>query len=329
MVKFVDEVEIFVKAGKGGDGCVAFRREKFVPKGGPWGGDGGKGGDVILRAVRNKKTLIDFYFKKHFFAENGENGSSNNKKGKDGEDLIIKVPCGTVVKEIKNGEEKVIADLVNEGDNVIVAKGGKGGLGNTHFKSPTNQAPRIATKGEEGEEKIIKLELKLIADVGIIGYPNSGKSTLLSKISKARPKIADYPFTTIEPNLGVVDLGGFRSFVVADIPGLIEGASKGKGLGIKFLKHIERTKILVHLIDMSENDIINRYENLRNELKNYSSKLIEKKEIVVGNKIDLEESKKNLEKAKEYFKDILFISALKGDGIKDLLERIWKELKND
>jgi GTP-binding protein len=328
MVKFVDEVEIFVKAGKGGDGCVAFRREKFVPKGGPWGGDGGKGGDVILRAVRNKKTLIDFYFKKHFFAENGGNGSSNNKKGKDGEDLILEVPCGTIVKEIKNGEEKVIADLVNEGDNVIVAKGGKGGLGNTHFKSPTNQAPRIATKGEKGEEKIIKLELKLIADVGIIGYPNSGKSTLLSKISKARPKIADYPFTTIEPNLGVVDLGDFRSFVVADIPGLIEGASKGKGLGIKFLKHIERTKILVHLIDMSENDIINRYENLRNELKNYSSKLIEKKEIVVGNKIDLEESKKNIEKAKEYFNDIIFISALKGDGIKDLLERIWKELKN-
>jgi GTP-binding protein len=328
MVKFVDEAKIFVKAGKGGDGCVAFRREKFVPKGGPWGGDGGKGGDVILRAVRNKKTLIDFYFQKHFFAENGENGSSNNKKGKDGEDLIIEVPCGTVVKEIKNGEEKVIADLVNEGDTVIVAKGGKGGLGNTHFKSPTNQAPRIATKGEEGEEKIIKLELKLIADVGIIGYPNSGKSTLLSKISKARPKIADYPFTTIEPNLGVVDAGDFRSFVVADIPGLIEGASKGKGLGIKFLKHIERTKILVHLIDMSENDIINRYENLRNELRNYSSKLIEKKEIVVGNKIDLEESKKNIEKAKEYFKDIIFISALKGDGIKDLLERIWKELSN-
>jgi len=328
MVKFVDEAKIFVRAGKGGDGCVAFRREKFVPKGGPWGGDGGKGGDVILRAVRNKKTLIDFYFQKHFFAENGENGSSNNKKGKDGEDLIIEVPCGTVVKEIKNGEEKVIADLVNEGDTVIVAKGGKAGLGNTHFKSPTNQAPRIATKGEEGEEKIIKLELKLIADVGIIGYPNSGKSTLLSKISKARPKIADYPFTTIEPNLGVVDAGDFRSFVVADIPGLIEGASKGKGLGIKFLKHIERTKILVHLIDMSENDIINRYENLRNELRNYSSKLIKKKEIVVGNKIDLEESKKNIEKAKEYFKDIIFISALKGDGIKDLLERIWKELSN-
>jgi GTP-binding protein len=328
MVKFVDEVEIFVRAGKGGDGCVAFRREKFVPKGGPWGGDGGKGGDVILRAVRNKKTLIDFYFKKHFFAENGGNGSSNNKKGKDGEDLILEVPCGTIVKEIKNGEEKVIADLVNEGDNVIVAKGGKAGLGNTHFKSPTNQTPRIATKGEKGEEKIIKLELKLIADVGIIGYPNSGKSTLLSKISKARPKIADYPFTTIEPNLGVVDLGDFRSFVVADIPGLIEGASKGKGLGIKFLKHIERTKILVHLIDMSENDIINRYENLRNELRNCSSKLIEKKEIVVGNKIDLEESKKNIEKAKEYFKDIIFISALKGDGIKDLLERIWKELSN-
>jgi len=328
MVKFVDEVEIFVKAGKGGDGCIAFRREKFVPKGGPWGGDGGKGGDIIFKAVRNKKTLIDFYFHKHFFAENGQNGSSNNKKGKDGKDLIIEVPCGTVVKEVIDGKEKIIADLVNEGDTIIVAKGGQGGLGNTHFKSSTNQTPRIATKGEKGEEKIIKLELKLIADVGIIGYPNSGKSTLLSKISKARPKIADYPFTTVEPNLGVVDLGDFRSFVVADIPGLIEGASKGKGLGIKFLKHIERTKILVHLIDMSENDIINRYENVRFELKNYSNKLIEKKEIVVGNKIDLEESVKNIEIAKEYFKDIIFISALKGFGIKELLERIWKELQN-
>jgi len=329
MVKFVDEAEIFVKSGKGGDGCVAFRREKYVSKGGPWGGDGGKGGDVIFIAVRNKKTLIDFHFKKHFYAENGRPGSINNKKGKDGEDLIVEVPCGTVIKEIKDGKEKILADLVNEGESVIVAKGGKGGLGNTHFKSSTNQAPRIATKGEIGEEKTIKLELKLIADVGIIGYPNSGKSTLLSRISKASPKIADYPFTTIEPNLGVVSLGDFRSFVVADIPGLIEGASMGKGLGIKFLKHIERTKILVHLLDLSENDIINRYDSIRNELKNYSEKLIEKKEIVVGNKIDLEKSKKNMKIAKDYFKEIYFISALTGEGIKKLLERIWEELKND
>ncbi|MCM8807383.1 MAG: GTPase ObgE [Candidatus Omnitrophica bacterium] len=329
MAKFIDEAEIFVKGGKGGDGCIAFRRERGIPRGGPWGGDGGKGGDVIIKAVRNKKTLIDFHFQKHFFAENGRNGSGNNKKGKDGEDLIIEVPCGTVVKEILDGQEKILADLVKENDYVVVAKGGKGGLGNTHFKSSTNQTPRIATKGEKGEEKRIKLELKLIADVGIIGYPNSGKSTLLSKISKARPKIADYPFTTLEPNLGLVDLGDYRSFVVADIPGLIEGASEGKGLGMKFLKHIERTKILLHLIDLSENDIINRYKNIRKELENYSKELVKKKEIVVGNKIDLEMSKKNIEKAKRYFKEIYFISALTGEGLKELLEKIWEELKND
>lgn len=329
MVKFIDEAEIFVKGGNGGDGCIAFRRERCIPKGGPWGGDGGKGGDVVFKAVRSKKTLIDFHYQRHFFAENGGHGSGNNKKGKDGEDLIIEVPLGTLIKEIIDGEEKIIADLLHENEYVVVARGGKGGLGNTHFKSSTNQAPRIATKGEKGEEKKIKLELKIIADVGIIGYPNSGKSTLLSKISKARPKIADYPFTTLEPNLGLVDLGDFRSFVVADIPGLIEGASEGKGLGIKFLKHIERTKILIHLIDMSENDIINRYKNIRKELQNYSAKLIEKKEIVVGNKIDLEESKKNIKMAREYFKEIFFISAVKGEGIKELLERIWKELTND
>ncbi|MCM8805072.1 MAG: GTPase ObgE, partial [Candidatus Omnitrophica bacterium] len=326
--KFADEAKIYVRAGKGGNGCIAFRREKFVPKGGPWGGDGGKGGDVIFKAVKNKKTLIDFHFQKHFYAENGGDGGSNNKKGKDGDDLIIEVPCGTVIKEISNDGEKIIADLVNEEDKIVVAKGGKGGFGNAHFKSSTNQTPKIATKGEKGEEKIIKLELKLIADVGIIGYPNSGKSTLLSKISKARPKIADYPFTTIEPNLGLVTLGDYRSFVVADIPGLIEGASKGRGLGIKFLKHIERTKILLHLIDMSENDIINRYENIRKELENYSQELIKKKEIVVGNKIDLRESKENIEKAVSYFKEIYFISALKGIGIKELLKRIWEELND-
>ncbi|MCM8808872.1 MAG: GTPase ObgE [Candidatus Omnitrophica bacterium] len=329
MIKFVDEAIIYVRSGKGGDGCVAFRRERGIPKGGPWGGDGGKGGDVIFKAVRNKKTLIDFHFQKHFYAENGKPGSSNNKKGKDGKNLIIYVPCGTIIKEIINGQEKILGDLIEDGMSIVVAKGGKGGLGNTHFKSSTNQTPKIATKGELGEEKTIKLELKIIADVGIIGYPNSGKSTLLSKISKARPKIADYPFTTIEPNLGLVDLGDYRSFVAADIPGLIEGASKGKGLGIKFLKHIERTKILIHLLDLSENDIINKYENIRKELENYSPTLVRKKEIVVGNKIDLEQSKKNIERAKNYFKEIYFISALTGTGIKELLEKIWEELKND
>lgn len=325
MSKFIDEAKIWIKAGDGGDGCVAFRREKGVPKGGPSGGDGGKGGDIIFVAKKNIKTLIDFHYRRHFYAENGKPGSGNNKRGKDGEDLIIPVPCGTVIKEIKDGKEKIVADLLEE-EKVVVAKGGEGGKGNTFFKSSTNQAPKIATKGEKGEEKWIRLELKLIADAGIIGYPNSGKSTFLKRVSSANPKIASYPFTTLSPNLGVVKLSDYRSFVIADIPGLIEGASEGKGLGYKFLRHIERTKILLHFIDLSVSEPIRRYYNLKKELEKYSKILGKKKEIIVGNKIDLEISKENVKKLKKNFKEVYFISSLTGKGVKELLEVVWRKL---
>lgn len=327
MKNFIDEVKIKVKAGKGGDGCVAFRREKGVPKGGPSGGDGGKGGDIIFIGNKNMRTLIDFYYQQFLKAENGTSGSGNNKKGKDGKNLDVFVPCGTVIKEIENNKEKIIGEILKDGERIVVAKGGKGGKGNTNFKSSTNQTPRIATKGEEGEEKELKLELKLIADVGIVGYPNAGKSTLISKISNARVKIADYPFTTLIPNLGVVKLTNFRSFVVADIPGIIEGASDGKGLGIKFLKHIERTKVLLHLIDLSQSDIVERYYKLREELKKYSEKLAEKEEIIVGNKIDIETARENIKILKENFKEVYFISSLTGEGIKELEEVIWNKLE--
>ncbi|HRR96561.1 MAG TPA: GTPase ObgE, partial [Candidatus Ratteibacteria bacterium] len=272
-------------------------------------------------------TLIDFYYQNFLKGENGAHGSGNNKKGKDGVDIKVNVPCGTVIKEINEDKEKIIGEVLKDGEEIIVAKGGEGGKGNTNFKSSTNQAPRIATKGKEGEEKYLKLELKLIADVGIIGYPNAGKSTFISKISNAKVKIANYPFTTLIPNLGVVQLPDFRSFVVADIPGIIEGASGGKGLGIRFLKHIERTKILVHLIDVSEPDPVSRYYKLREELEKYSKKLLEKEEIIVGNKIDIEGTEENIKILKDTFKDVYFISALTGKGINNLLEVIWNKLK--
>lgn len=324
MVKFIDEAKIWVKAGDGGDGCVAFRREKYIPKGGPSGGNGGKGGDVIFRAVKDIRTLIDFHYKQHFKAEKGRNGEGNNREGRSGDDLIIPVPVGTIISEIKDGKEIFLVDLSEDGMEYVVAKGGKGGKGNAYFKSSTNQAPRKATPGEKGEEKYLKLELKLLADVGIVGYPNAGKSTLISKVSSARPKIADYPFTTLEPNLGVVDLGDFRSFIIADIPGLIEGASEGKGLGHKFLRHIERTKVLIHLIDLSVPDALERYYNIRKELEKYSKKLYEKPEIIAGNKIDLDVSKENSRTFKEEFQDIYFISALTGEGVKELMEAVWR-----
>jgi len=324
MVRFIDEAKIWIKAGDGGDGCVAFRREKFVPKGGPSGGNGGKGGDVIFRAKKDIRTLIDFHYRQHFKAEDGRNGEGNNREGRSGEDLIIPVPVGTVISEIKDGNESFLADLAEDGAEYVVAKGGKGGKGNASFKSSTNQAPRKATKGEKGEEKYLKLELKLLADVGIIGYPNSGKSTLISRVSSARPKIADYPFTTLAPNLGVVDLGDLRSFVIADIPGLIEGASEGKGLGHKFLRHIERTKVLIHLVDLSVPDALKRYYNIREELAKYSEKLYKKPEIIAGNKIDLDISKKNIEIFREQFKDVYFISALTGEGVRQLMEAVWR-----
>jgi len=327
MNRFIDEAKIWVKAGDGGDGCVAFRREKGIPKGGPSGGDGGNGGSVVFFSKNNIRTLIDFHYRQHFRAEKGGRGSGSDRHGKKGDDIIIPVPCGTVVKEIDGDDKKkIISDMVNEGEKVVVVKGGRGGRGNTFFKSSINQTPRNATKGEKREEKQIKLELKLIADGGLIGYPNSGKSTLLSKISKAKPKIAPYPFTTLSPYLGLVDMGDYRSFVMADIPGLIDGASKGKGLGYKFLKHIERTNILIHLLDLSVPDVIEKYYNIREELHNYSKKLGEKEEIVVGNKIDLPDSKENIKKAQVHFPEIYFVSSLTGEGLKELLEVIWKKL---
>ena len=329
---FVDRVKIFVKGGKGGDGAVAFLREKFRPKGGPAGGDGGKGGDVILVATKSKQTLLDFKYKRHFRAENGQHGRGKNQRGKDGEDIILYVPVGTVVKDAATGE--VLCDLVEEGQRCVVAKGGKGGRGNAHFATPTNQAPRYAEKGQEGEERWIILELKLIADVGIIGLPNAGKSTLLSRLTKAKPKVADYPFTTIKPNLGVLELDEERRIVLADIPGLIENAHKGAGLGHEFLRHIERTKLLLHLIDVSdfrERDPLEAFELVNRELKLYSPALASKPQIVVGNKIDALSDKSLLRELERTFSERGFkftaISALTGQGLEELKELLWKELR--
>jgi len=328
-MKFVDKAKIYVKAGDGGNGCVAFRKEKFVPLGGPSGGNGGKGGDVILQTDSRLGTLLDFKYKIHYKAKSGQNGSGSNKHGKKGDDLIIKVPVGTVVKDADTGE--IIADLIKEGQKVIVAKGGKGGKGNAAFKSSTNQSPDFAEEGEKGEEKWIELELKLIADVGIIGFPNVGKSTLISVLSNAKPKVADYPFTTTVPVLGVLKIDYNKSIVLADIPGLIEGASLGHGLGHEFLRHIERTKALIHMIDISdfrEKEPIDAFEIINNEMKNYSKKLIEKPQIVVGNKIDILSDKLLLSKLKEVFnkKGFVFVpvSLVTGEGIETLKNEIRK-----
>ena len=326
MPKFFDEAHIWIKSGKGGDGCVAFRRERNIPKGGPSGGDGGKGGSIFFVADRDVRTLIDFHFKQHYEAESGKNGSGNNRTGKDGSDLLIKVPCGTMITEILDKEEKFLKDIVEHGEKFLIAQGGEGGLGNSRFKSSINQAPRRATKGQLSKSLYLKLELKLIAEVGIIGYPNSGKSTLISKVTKAKPKISSYPFTTLTPNLGVVDMGDSRSFIIADIPGLIEGASSGKGLGFKFLKHIERTKVLLHLVDMSLPDPVANYYNIREELTRYGQDLSERPEIIVGNKIDLNVSEENIRVFKEIFKDSFLISAITGEGTKSLMECVWEKI---
>lgn len=326
MAKFIDETKIWVKAGDGGNGCIAFRREKFVPRGGPSGGDGGRGADIIFTAKKDIHTLIDFHYKKHFTAESGGHGSGKNKEGKSGANLVIHLPVGTVIEIIKESGNMFLADLAQDGASFIVAEGGKGGRGNAFFKSSTNQAPRTATKGTPGQERYLKLELKLLADVGIIGYPNSGKSTLISKISSARPKIADYPFTTVAPNLGVVRLGEGRSFVVADIPGLIEGASEGKGLGHQFLRHIERTKVLLHMVDLSVPNCLEKYYSIREELAKYSKSLSEKPEIIAGNKTDLPASKENIEVFKKELKEVYFISALAEKGLKPLAEAVWGKI---
>lgn len=323
----IDEVKIKVKAGDGGRGIISFCHEKYRPKGGPDGGDGGKGGDIIFRVDNNVNTLTFFNTRKEFCAPNGDMGHKNKSTGKSAQDLFLTVPQGTLIYEIDGNKHIKIADLTETGKNFRVAKGGKGGLGNYNFCSSTNQAPRIATNGEAGEEKTILLELRMIADVGLIGLPNAGKSTLLSKISHARPKIADYPFTTLEPNLGIASIDNF-SFTIADIPGLIAGASGGKGLGHKFLRHIKRTKLLVHLIDITSLNIKADYKTIRQELKEYDKDLSQKPEIIAINKIDLISSDELL-KIKTICKTLKphFISTASGEGIQKLLYEIKNKLK--
>ncbi len=326
---FFDEARIYVKGGDGGNGCVSFRREKGVPRGGPDGGNGGRGGDVYLVATPHLNTLVKFKKRRHFRAERGGHGKGKNQTGKRGKDLFIEVPLGTVVRDAETGE--LIGDLVEEGQMVLVARGGRGGRGNAAFAAPTYQAPRLAERGEPGEERWLDLELKLIADVGIIGVPNAGKSTLLAAVSAARPKIADYPFTTLEPNLGVVSLDEMTSFVMADIPGLIEGAHRGKGLGHEFLRHIERTRLLIHLLDGAAADPLADYRAVNRELALFSRRLAAKPQLVVLNKIDLPQAQRVWPSIKEAMverkREAMVISALTGEGVKEMLWRVAEMLK--
>lgn len=327
---FLDYAEIEVQAGKGGDGAVSFRREKYVPKGGPSGGNGGNGGSVIIKAYHNLSTLLDFRYKKIYKAGNGESGGSSLKDGKNGKDIVIKVPVGCVIKNAETG--KVIIDLDKDEKEIILAKGGKGGKGNSNFATSTNQAPRFAEEGKPGEKKKLVVELKLIADIGLVGFPNAGKSTLISKISAAKPKIADYPFTTLEPNLGIVRYKDFHSFTVADIPGIIEGAHEGKGLGLQFLRHIERTRILLFLIDINSENYQKQFDTLLNEIKTYSKKLALKTKIVSVSKADLidEVELKKIEKKKIKNSDspLLIFSSVSGYGMSKLVDYLWKELNS-
>jgi GTP-binding protein len=330
---FIDKAKIFIKSGDGGDGRVSFRREKYVPNGGPDGGDGGKGGDVIFIVDENMRTLIDFRYKRKHIAGNGEMGGSNNSSGKSADNLYIKVPAGTVLRDADTGTP--LADLKNPGDSFVVAYGGRGGKGNTHFATPTRQAPRFAQPGEKGQSRWVEMELKLLADVGLIGFPNVGKSTLLSIVTSAKPKIANYHFTTLVPNLGVVDLGEGRSFVIADIPGLIEGAHTGVGLGHEFLRHIERTKVLIHIIDVSGlegRDPLEDFEKINEELKLYSEKLIKKPQVVACNKMDIPEAHKHYEKISGILTDrgyeVFGISAATRQGIGQLMDRVYNILES-
>lgn len=328
---FVDELNITLIAGTGGDGCTSFRREKYVPMGGPDGGNGGKGGSILFKVDKNLKTLIDLSYKKIIKAPKGENGKGSNKYGKNAKDIIISVPAGTTIYDAKTNE--VLADLIEEDEEVIIAKGGRGGKGNKSFATHDMPAPKFSEKGEPGEEKLVHLELKVLADVGLIGMPSVGKSTLLSIISSASPKIAAYHFTTLSPNLGVVKLKNSKSFVIADLPGLIEGASSGVGLGIEFLKHAMRTKILAHVIDMGASEgrnPITDYKVIRNEIEKYSELLKNKKEIVIANKMDLPNAKNNLNNFKKEFSQtkILEISCMNNIGINELVNQLAEELEN-
>jgi GTP-binding protein len=328
-VKFFDEAIITVQSGDGGRGCLSFRREKYVPRGGPDGGDGGKGGDVILKSTSRRRTLYPFQLKRQFKAKNGAHGQGKQKTGRNGQDLIIEIPPGTLVKDADNNE--VLKDFTAASESYTVVRGGKGGLGNARFKTATNRAPRYAQPGEAGQFRKLKLELKLLADVGIIGMPNAGKSTLISKISSATPKIADYPFTTLTPTLGVVETEWGEPFVVADIPGLIEGAHRGAGLGTQFLRHIERTRILLHMVDAGIIDMghpLDDYETVNKELKSFNAKLTEKPQIVVLNKMDLAGAREAADAfaAALDAEPIILISAIKKKGVKQLISRILELL---
>ena len=325
---FIDRAKIWVKAGNGGNGCLSFRREKFIPKGGPDGGNGGDGGSVYFVASSDVDTLLDFSFKHHWQAKNGHCGEGANKIGASGDDLIIKVPLGTLVYDIDL--DLLVKDLNEDGKKVCICKGGRGGKGNKVFATATHQTPRETTLGEIGQERNLRLELKLIADVGLVGKPNAGKSTLVSRCSAAKPKIADYPFTTLQPVLGIVDLPGYRRFVIADIPGLIEGASQGTGLGFEFLKHIERTRVLVHILDIypsDGSDPVESYHLIRNELEKYSKELANKPELVVANKIDLDDGTIVKELQNKLGKKIIPISAVTGEGVRELSELLWDEIQ--
>lgn len=327
---FVDEVIIKVKAGNGGDGCTAFRREKYIPDGGPFGGNGGRGANIIFETDLGLRTLLDLRYQKLIKAPKGANGEGKNKNGKGASDVIIKVPLGTTVKDMDTG--LIIADLTKKGDSVIIAKGGRGGRGNTAFATATNPAPNFSEHGEPGEEKTLKVELRLLADVGFVGMPSVGKSTILSKISASKPKIAAYHFTTLNPNLGVVKTIDGRTFVAADLPGLIKGASLGEGLGDKFLKHIQRTRVIAHIIDMSGlegRDPLEDYETINKELKDFDEKLILKPQVVIANKMDLEGAKENLERFKEkYNVPVYEVSAITNKGLDKVLVKIADELDN-
>jgi len=330
-MKFIDEVTITVVAGKGGNGCVSFRREKYVPRGGPDGGGGGEGGSVLLEASERKHSLLDFRYRNLFRAEPGRNGAGQNRQGRSGEDLVVGVPVGTVAKDPLTGE--ILSDLTEAGQRWIAAQGGRGGKGNAHFVSSTHRTPRFAQEGQPGEERSLKLELKLIADVGLVGLPNAGKSTLVSAVSAARPKIADYPFTTLTPNLGVVQYDDAPPFVMADVPGLIEGAHQGAGLGVRFLKHIERTRLLVHVIDLSRvpsDNPLEPFKQIEHELENYSEDLRKKPRIIVLNKTDLVKNGNDLAKIERGYCElglpVLLVSSLKREGLRELVRLLTKSL---
>ncbi|HRW12172.1 MAG TPA: GTPase ObgE [Syntrophomonas sp.] len=327
---FIDHAKIYVKGGDGGNGCVAFRREKYVPMGGPYGGDGGRGGNVIFVAEEGMTTLMDFRYRKHFKAERGNHGLGKNQHGAWGEDLIIKVPMGTIIRDDDTGE--LLADLTEHGQQAVIAKGGRGGKGNSHFANATHKAPSMAEKGEIGQERWINMELKLLADVGLVGYPNAGKSTLIAQVSAARPKIADYPFTTLIPNLGVVGTNHHESFVIADIPGLIEGAHEGVGLGHDFLRHIERTRVLLFILDAAETDGRDVQEDLRilqQELQLFNPELAKRPYLIVANKMDIPGADERFAALKKVHGDkVLAISAASGQGVSELTEKTYALLQS-